>query len=494
MSLSYTSPGVSTKSFSLVQNAFLQAEGLPFRDVLTEAEIQAAFAAENACFAQDEGDMFTPAVTLWAFLSQVMHAGRLRSCAAAVSRVAVLCVALGCKSPQAYSGTYCHARAKLPEPVLKRLVYGIGEELESRVPADWLWHGRHVKIADGTTLLAPDTPANQKAWPQSRAQKPGVGFPILRMLVLVSLATAAVCGVAVGPCRGKETGETALLRSLLDRFQPGDICLGDCAFASYFMLALLLDGGVDAVTRQHQCRHTDFRSGRRLSEGDHLATWQRPQRPDWMDEETYARMPETLAVRELKVEVAIRGFRVQQLIVVTTLTDAEKYPKAELARLFRLRWHVELDLRNIKISLQMDDLRGKSPQMVRREIWVHWLAYNLIRKVMAQAALARERLPRELSFAAALAAVATAWDHATAADPALLSSLAAMQLDAIAASHVGDRPDRVEPRAIKRRPKPHKLLTKPRAEARAEILRGKDRGKAGKRRRKSGRKTSATAT
>ena len=477
---SYSFSVVSTKSFSLVQNAFLQAEGLPFSDVLPAAEIEAAFAAENAVFAQDQGDVFTPAVTLWAFLSQVLHAGRLRSCAAAVSRVAVLCVVLGRKPPQEYSGTYCHARAKLPESVLRRLVYAAGEELESRVPADWLWHGRHVKIPDGTTLLAPDTPANQQVWPQSRTQKPGVGFPILRMLVLVSLATAAVCGVAVGPYKGKETGETALLRALLDRFQPGDVCLGDCCFASYFMLALLLADGVDVVTRQHQRRRTDCRSGRRLSEGDHVATWQRPARPDWMDEETYAQMPETLVVRELKVEVALRGFRVERLIVVTTLTDAEKYPKEEIARLFRLRWHVELDLRNIKISLQLDDLRGKTPAMVRREIWVHWLAYNLLRKVMAQAALAQERLPRELSFAAALAAIVTAWDHATTADSALLSTLAALQRNVIARTCVGDRPNRVEPRAIKRRPKPHKLLTKPRAEARAELLCGKGGGKSAK--------------
>jgi putative transposase len=493
MSLSYSSSLVGTKSFSLLQNAFLQAEGLPFRDVLPEAEIEAAFAAENASFARDDGDIFTPAITLWAFLSQVLHAGRLRSCAAAVSRVAVLCVVLERKPPGAYSGTYCHARAKLPEPVLQRLVYDLGEELETRVPTEWLWHARHVKIPDGTTLLAPDTLDNQQVWPQSRSQKPGVGFPIIRMLVLISLATAAVCGVAVGPCKGKETGETALLRSLLDRFQPGDICLGDCYFSSYFMLALLLAGGVDSVTRQHQRRHTDFRSGRRLSAGDHVATWQRPVRPDWMDEETYAQMPETLAVRELKVNVAIRGFRVKQLIVVTTLTDAEKYPKEEIAHLFRLRWNVELDLRNIKISLQLDDLRGRTPEMVRREIWVHWLAYNLIRKVMAQAAQSRHRLPRELSFATALAAVVTAWDHASVMDDKRLSQIASLQLAAIAASRVGDRPDRVEPRAIKRRPKPQKLLTEPRDEARAKLLRGKGGEKAKQRRRKLRKSTSTIA-
>ena len=466
----YPSGRENAKSFSLVQHAFLQAEGLPFGEVLSEAEIQAAFAAEDADFGQDEGAVFTPAVTLWAFLSQVLHAGRMRSCAAAASRVAVLCVMLGRKPPQEYSGTYCHARAKLPEAVLRRLVHAAGEELEARVPADWLWRGRHVKIGDGTTLLAADTPANQEAWPQAHTQQPGVGFPILRMLVLISLASAAACGVAVGPYKGKETGETALLRALLDRFQSGDVFLGDCYFSSYFMLALLLLGGVDVVTAQHQCRRTDFKSGKRLGKGDHVVVWRRPPQPDWMDEETYAKIPETLDVRELKVEVQVRGFRTRQLIVATTLIDAKEYPQAEIARLYRLRWHVELDLRNIKISLQMDDLRGKTPEMVRREIWVHWLAYNLIRKVMAQAALTRERLPREMSFAAALLAVVTAWDHATTADRALLCALADMQLDAIAASRAGDRPDRVEPRAIKRRPKSHKLLTKPRAAARAELL------------------------
>jgi putative transposase len=467
---SYRTAVAGTKSFRLVQNAFLQAEGLPFSDVLGEEEIGDAFVAENACFAMGKRDVYTPALTLWAFLSQTLHAGRLRSCAAAVSRVVVLCVMLGRKPPSPDTGDYCRARAKLPPGVLTRLIYTLGDGLESRLPADWLWLGRHVKIADGTTLLTPDTPENQGLWPQARAQKPGVGFPILRMVVLLSLATAAVCGIAVGPYKGKETGETALLRELLDRFHPGDVFLGDCCYCSYFMLALLLARGVDVVTRQHQCRKTDFRRGQRLAEGDHLVDWQRPQRPDWMDEQTYATIPQTLAIRELKVRVEIPGFRVKELVVVTTLTDAHRYPHAEIAPLFRQRWHVELDLRNIKISLQMDDLRGRSPEMVRREILVHWLAYNLIRKVMSQAALAQEKLPRELSFAGALGAIAGAWDHATTADHGRLSTLAKVQHRWIATFRVGDRPNRVEPRAIKRRPKPHKLLDKSRAEAREELL------------------------
>jgi putative transposase len=332
--------------------------------------------------------------------------------------------------------------------------------------------GRHVKVGDGTTLLAPDTPLNQNVWPQQRAQKPGLGFPILRMVVVFSLATAAVCGVAVGPYKGKGTGEPALLRELFDRFEPGDVFLGDCYFSSYFLLALFLAQGVDVVVRQHQRRTTDFRRGQRLGHEDHVVEWQRPQRPSWMDEATYAAIPPALRLRELKVHVAIRGFRTQQLVVVTSLTDAERYPQSELAGLFRQRWHAELDLRNVKISLPMDDLRGRTPQMVRRELWVHWLAYNLIRKTMAQAALVHEKSPRQLSFASALAAVATSWDHATVASPDVLIALAQAQLRVIAWHKVGDRPDRVEPRAVKRRPKPHPLLTKPRAEARAELLRG----------------------
>jgi len=465
----YQEKRIAGQSFRPVCRAFLQAEGLPFSEVLSEAAIQAAFEAENACFAQDEEDIYTPAVTLWAFLSQVLHAGRLRSCAAAVSRVIVLSVALGRRAPSPDTGAYCRARAKLPEAVLRRLVYGVADSLEAQVPADWLWKGRHVKVGDGTTLMAADTPENQHAWPQPRTQKPGLGFPILRMVVLFSLATAAACGVAIGPYKGKGTGEPALLRELFDRFQPGDVFLGDCYFCSYFLLALFLARQVDVVVRQHQRRRTDFRSGERLAKEDHVVLWPRPPRPEWMDEETYATIPKTLSVRELRVHVAIPGFRAKQLVVVTTLTDAERYAKDEIAALFRQRWHAELDLRNIKISLQLDDLRGKTPDMARREIWVHWLSYNLVRKTIAQAALTHGKLPRQLSFAAALAVVATSWDHATVAGHDTLLALADAQFHVIAWHKVGHRPNRVEPRAIKRHPKPHQWLREPRHQARARL-------------------------
>ena len=308
-----------------------------FSDVLSEEEIQTAFDAENADFARGEGDIYTPAITLWAFLSQVLNPGRLRSCAAAVSRVTVLCVALGRKPPSPDTGAYCRARAKLPDACSDGWSTAWPNNWSLVFPFDWLWHGRHVKACDGTTLTAPDTEENQRAWPQSRAQKPGLGFPIMRMVVLFSLATAAVSGVAVGPFKGKQTGEPALLRGLLPCLKPGDVFLGDCGFCSYALLALLLLQQVDVVVRQHQRRHTDFRRGRRLGKEDHVVQWQRPSRPTWMDEESYAAIPATLSVRELKVRVAIRGFRVRQLIVVTTLTDPKRYPKEEIAALFRQR-------------------------------------------------------------------------------------------------------------------------------------------------------------
>ena len=207
-----------------------------------------------------------------------------------------------------------------------------------------------------------------------------------------------------------------------------------------------------------------------MGAADHVVLWERPQRPEWMDEETYATIPETLAVRELKVHVEVKGFRVRELIVITTLTDGERYPREEVAKLFRLRWHVELDLRNIKTSLRLDDLRGKKPETVRAEIWMHWLAYNLTRRVMAQAALLHEKTPRDLSFASALAAVGGAWMLASVADRATLSLHARTQHLGISWSRVGHRPNRVEPRAIKRRPKSHKLLSQPREEARAVLI------------------------
>jgi hypothetical protein len=280
-------------------------------------------------------------------------------------------------------------------------------------------------------------------------------------------------GMALGRYTGKETGETALLRPLIaECFQPGDVVLADRYYCSYFMIALFAERKVDCVFRLHQQRNYDFRRGQQLGKGDHLIEWSRPPRPDWMDEETYARMPETLRLREVAVQVSQRGYRTRSLIVTTTLLDARKYTKSDLAKLYHKRWLVELDIRAIKCVMRMDELTCKSPEMVRREIWVCLLAYNLIRQTMLEAALRAEISPREISFTAALDAIAASYNTWTLIDSATAVRLVAVHLANVASHRVGKRPGRVEPRAIKRRPKPHKLLQQPREEARQAILAG----------------------
>ena len=326
--------------FRLILSSFLQRPGLPFADVLPEEAIEQAFAhagvSSQQQLAQDENIVYTAAVTLWAFLSQVLYSREQRSCAAAVARVVVLMAALN-RECSDNTGAYCRARTRLPVAVIQRLTLEVADQSEQRVPQHWLWRGRHVHLVDGSTVSMPDTPDNQAAFPQARTQKPGLGFPIARLVVLLSLATAMVTGMAMGRYQGKETGEPALLRELFDRLRPGDVVLGDRCYCSYFMIALLARIHVDVVARLHHLRPSDFRRGR-----DHRVTWERPPKPDWMDEETYDQMPETLQLREVHVQVYQPGFRVQSLIVVTTLADVDQYSKDDVAELYHKRWLAEV--------------------------------------------------------------------------------------------------------------------------------------------------------
>ena len=467
----FTTPSLSRR-FQLVRSSFMQRDGLPFADVLPEEQIQAVFDAEGVQFAQAEDDVYTPSVTLWAFLSQMLFKQEQRSCLAAVSRVVVLLVGLERPHPSDNTGDYCRARAKLPERVIRRLAIETAERLENAIPVSWLWRCRHVKLVDGTTVTAADTLPNQAAWPQPPSQAPGVGFPMLRIVALLSLATGMLCGMAEGPCEGKETGEMALFRQLLGQLSHGDIVLADRYYCSYFMIALLRKMGVDVVTRLHQGRQADFRRGQSLGHGDHVVRWVRPERPEWMDEETYAQMPATLTVREVQVQVCEPGFRTEGFVVVTTLLDARWYSRRDIGDLYRKRWLAELDLRAIKENLGLDILRCKSPEMVRKELWTGLLAYNLLRQVIAQSCARQGVSPRRVSFTAAMQKVASSWCLLPLCDLPLAARIVAAHLQQLAAHEVGHRPDRVEPRAVKRRPKPHALLTKPRGEARAELLAG----------------------
>jgi hypothetical protein len=438
---------------------------LPFGDLLEAQAVNAALQGENVSFRHC---IFTPLVTLWTFLSQVLSQDH--SCREAVDRLIAFLVARGEKPCAPETSTYCEARQRIPLGVITRLTRKSHDDLETSVPRDWTWRGRHCCLVDGSAVSMPDTEENQRAFPQPDSQKPGVGFPIARIVALISLATGAVRDLAIGRYQGKESGEPALFRTLFDRLKAGDIMLGDRYFAGYFTIALLGQRGVDVVFRMHHLREYDFRRGRRLGVLDHVVRWSKPQRPDWMQQELYDQLPDHLVVRELKIHVQVPGFRVDELVLATTLLDPAEYAKEEVADLFLSRWSVELDIRSIKCEMQMDILRCKTPDMVEKELWMHMLAYNLIRGLIAATAEAHDKLPRRISFKGALQALATFADSLRLTRGRTRAALVEELLRTIAAQDVGNRPGRIEPRALKRRPKSQKYLTEPRHEARKRLL------------------------
>jgi len=437
---------------------------LPFHELLDADMVQHALDAEGVRFLER---VYTPLVTLATFLSQVIDPDH--SCRAAVARVIVWLAVNNRKTCAPDTSSYCEARQRLPEGVIARLVRETARGIDARACDDWLWNGRSVILVDGTTMSMPDSLANQKEYPQSSAQGIGLGFPLVRAVALISLATGVARDLALGPYQGKETGETALFRTLWDRLERGEIVVGDRVFASFFGIAGLSQRGVDMLARMHQRRKFDFRKGRPLGIEDHVVTWRKPERPDWMDEETYAQMPDELTVRELRIQVDQPGFRVNELVLVTTLAEAS-YTKDEIARLFLDRWNIELDLRSIKDVLQMDVLRCQTPEMVRKEIWMHLLAYNLIRGMIRDAAEAHGKRPRQLSFKGALQTMTAFQDALRWASPEARADLVTAMLKAISSHAVGDRFGRVEPRANKRRPKPQRFLTEPRRQARKALM------------------------
>jgi hypothetical protein len=458
-----TAPRLRFQIFRLRRRPADQPQ-LGLESLLPEAVVREVLKEEGATW---RIIFYTPWLTFWAFFWQVLSPDR--SCRAAVKRIAAWMARRGQAIDDEDTGPYCKARARIPESVPSRLMRSLGRKLHEAAPVEWLWCGRRVKVVDGTTVSLPDTAANQSEYPQSRAQKPGLGFPIARMVVVFCLATGAVLEAAIGKYQGKQTGENALFRRLWDEYRPGDVSLGDRGFSSYFDIALLKRRGVDSVCRLHQARISDDRVGRRLGKEDHIVTWPKPARPDWMDEATYQSISETMDVRIVRVRVEIAGFRTRVLDVVTTLLDADVYTKKDLADLYRRRWEAELHLRSIKVVLGLDVLRCQTPAMVRKELWMGLLGYNVIRGLMVEASRAHGRRPHRVSFKGALQTL-------QAYEPALRegtrsqrSWLWGILLESIARDEVGHRPDRVEPRARKRRPKPYPLLMVPRDEAKEAL-------------------------
>jgi len=454
-------------TFSMIADPFLHDPGLPFASVLDGASIQRVFREEEALFGQE--DIFSTEIVLWAFLAQMLRDGKGVACSAAVADIATYMLQTGQQPPSGDTGDYCRARAKLSLPALRRLVRESSRQLEGDIASPWLWKGLHAKLVDGFTFTMPDTPENQAAFPQLRSQRPGVGFPIARVCAVLSLATACVCDMALGPYEGKETGETALLRGLLETFEENDVVVFDRYYCSFMMLALLSLRGIHVCTRLHQSRPTDFRRGRRLGPGDHLITWTRPVRPKWMSQEQYDQIPETLTLREVQFDVKVPGRRAETITIITTLTDPQAYSREDIAELYGFRWNVELDLRQIKQTLHLDHVRCKTPEMVRRELWVTLLAYNLIRKVIATSAAVHKKQPRHLGFTLACQSILASWmlfSTGTCHDSrATYNTLLAH----IAANEVANRPGRIEPRVLKRRRHRYPLMRRPRVQLRAEL-------------------------
>jgi hypothetical protein len=453
-----------------LRRQFLQDGDLPFTDVLTEEAISQALATVTGWLDR----IFSPLVTLWVFLGQALSADH--SCRAAVARLIAHRLSRGQRSCSAETGAYCQARQRLPESFFTDVACSVGRGLDDQADRRWLWKGRRVYLFDGTTVTMPDTQENQKAYPQVYNQKPGLGFPIARIGAVISLACGAVVNLGFCQYAGKGQGEVSLLRRLWDVLRPGDVLLGDRLMANWASIVLLGERGVDMVSRLNKAhRRADFRRGRRLGTDDHLVRWAKPTSIRSLDREAYHALPEFITVRETRIRVLQPGFRTREIVVVTTLLDPQQTTKEDLATLYRARWNNELDLRSLKSTMQMRELRCKTPELVRKEVWTHILAYNLIRTVMAQAAAKHGVIPRSISFKGAmqtLEAFQPLLEFGAAQDAASRLRLYHDLLDAIATHRVGDRPDRYEPRVKKRRRNHYGWLTEPRAEMKRKMAKG----------------------
>lgn len=435
---------------------FAQEDQGLLKDVLTVHEVEQIIATE----CKDCRDrIYSPLDTLRLFIGQVLFEGH--ACQDVVGRRLSERTSACESACSLNTGPYCKARKRIPEALPRALLKLVGERLEEHAPFKWYWRGRAVKLFDGTTVSMPDTASNQAAFPQSTEQKPGLGFPVARIGALIGLSTGAVLDYKVAACEGKGTGEQTLLRHLLPSLGAGDLLLADALFATYWLVAASIVLGVDVVMAQHGRRITDFTQGKSLGKGDHLVEWIRPQRPSWMSREEYQTFPESLRMREAEIHGRV---------LVTTLLDANAVSPQELDMLYAMRWNIEVDFRTIKDTLKMDILRCKSKEMIEKEIAVSLLGYNLVRWTMATSAMLSDVLPRALSFRGAMTVLKAFGEHLRQNTGKRLSIMIETVLGSIASLKLLHRPNRVEPRAKKRRPKPLPLLTVPRHEAREAIM------------------------
>jgi Transposase DDE domain len=448
-----------------VRARFARDHGLPFADSLSERSILDAL---NEHGVQYRDRLFSPVTTIWGFLSQVLSEDH--SCRDTVSRIIAHRAAAGLKVCSPNTASYCNARARLPTAVLRCLATRTAQQLQGRLPDGWKWNGRNVFIADGSHVSMPDTEENQARYPQPPQQQPGIGFPLARLTVLLSLASGACHDLAIAPYAGKGTGETTLLRQMYDSLSPGDVVVADALFDNYFLACELRQRGIELIARV-QAERVGSELVESRPDGD-VILWQRPNKPRGMTGKQYRSYPESLTMRQVSVDARDSNNRAEQFKVVTTILDAS-IDGGQIANVYERRWDGEVDIRSIKSTMKMDILRCKTPEMVHKEIWAHLLAYNLLRTVMAVAASASNVEPRAISFKGAKQALTAFAPKLEAARPEQRAGLVDALLKAVAYHRVGERPGRWEPRARKRRPKPGKRLTQPRRVAKLARNRAK---------------------
>ena len=409
--------------------------------------------------------IFSPRVTFWAFVAQVLSPGS--PCREIVRRVKAWWRHTQGEEPRMSDkdSAYCQARARLDPDALALIAQHLSWRLEANVFKSERWlEGRTVKIVDGTGLSMPDTPENQRVWPQPASQQPGCGFPAMKLIGLFSLSSGALLESATG---NLHVHESVLFRGLWSKLKKGDVLLADRGYCSFATMATLQQRGIDSVMRLHQMRKADFRTGKALGREDRLVVWLKPvQRTEVWSEEEFAALPETLNLRMIRLRVSHPGYRTRTIVLVTTLLDPVLYPAEAIGELYAKRWGVELHFHQIKTLLAMDVLRCKSPEMIELEVAIHKIAYNLVRNLMQQSAhLHLVPLPR-ISFKGTVDTLRS-WSPTIAAassKPREQDRLIDKMLAIIAADLLPERPGRSEPRARKRRARNYQLLTKPRSQ------------------------------
>jgi hypothetical protein len=394
----------------------------------------------------------------WLFLGQILSADR--GCREAL-RNFLGWLAVEGKTASSRTAGYCRARRRLRQVDLDQAHERLAHRARAEHLPRGLWLGRPVKVVDGSGLSMPDTPQNQALYPQPKGAKPGCSFPVMRVVALFCLGTGVLIRLTKGPLRACER---SLFRLLWDSLEKGDVLLADRGFCGFAEFYFLQGRGVDCVMRNHQCRTVGRTLLRSLGKGDRLILWHKGKAGRHApDKSVWATLPDTLTLREIAFVVSVKGFRTEAITVVTTLLDPDRFPTEAFADLYRRRWNAELFLRDIKTTMGMDILRCKTPAMIHKELTMHLIAYNLVRLTMLQAATGHDLSFERVSFKGTVSTLRQwACHFAAAAQPRARNALWDLLLRVLASDPVPHRPDRVEPRARKRRPKNYQLLNKPR--------------------------------